>query len=466
MKKFSALLLVALVGATVASIRWDAVPLDDRLVRIKADSAYPALAAALADEPTDVLTTLLAYRGDEVLRLKAQAAVLEHPRLARKILPLYGLEPEFRTILRSYGSGVLLPIDHFLDNEIGLLAAREYASRKAAAAKGAATHWWRSMTSSASGKQPAESDTAADAADAAGAASAAPGAPAGAKAAGEMPTPEQRGWYAVHFIAEEGHDFLGQFALDAEGRTQWIQTERFLEGFSWLLASGVRTLETKARTDETIDAADIGWAALDAAAFVGAAYLLRAGKAATNSARAARAASVSGRAVGWGARAAKAAQAGFQTLRIAKWPAIVATAYVVVRHPSLVTSALAGVADLVGLPVLLVQVLGWTAILLPLFVLAWWITLAASWALARIRRTALRSSRARDHPGEARSASCSTRHRIFPVADRGSASTNSTMRGALYAAITSCAQSTISSAPTRPRIASRSTTTAFTVSPR
>src|SRR5690606_10026436 len=86
MKKFSVLLLVALVVATAASVRWDAVPLDDRLVRIQVDSAYPDLAAALADEPTDVLATLVAYRDDEVLRLKAQAAVLEHPRLARRIL--------------------------------------------------------------------------------------------------------------------------------------------------------------------------------------------------------------------------------------------------------------------------------------------------------------------------------------------------------------------------------------------
>ncbi len=395
MKKFSVLLLAALVVATVAGIRWDAVPLEDRLVRIQADSAYPDLAAALADEPTDVLVTLLAYRGDEVLRLKAQAAVLEHPRLARRILPLYGLEPEFRAILRSYGSGVLLPIDHFLDNEIVLLTAREYASRKAAAARGAAAHWWRSMTSSASGEQPGEPDTAADAAgaanDAPDAAAVAPGITAGANAAGAMLAPEQRGWYAVHFIAEGGHDFLGQFTLDAEGHTQWIQTERFLEGVSWLLASGVRTLETKARTDEPIVAADIGWAALDAAAFVGAAYLLRAGKAAANSTRAAKAASVSGRAAGWGPRAAKAVQAGLQTLRIAKWPAIVATAYVVVRHPSLVSSALAGVADLFGVPFLLAQVLGWTAILLPVFVLAWWIALVAKWALGRIGRAAVRS---------------------------------------------------------------------------
>lgn len=403
MKKFSVLLLVALVVATAASVRWDAVPLDDRLVRIQVDSAYPDLAAALADEPTDVLATLVAYRDDEVLRLKAQAAVLEHPRLARRILPLYGLEPEFRTILRTYGSGILLPIDHFLDNEIVLLTAREYASRKATAAQGLATRWWRSMTSSDFGVQAGAPDAKADAAGAAtGAPGAASGAPATASSAntvGDTPTPEkrltpeQRGWYAVHFIAEEGHDFLGQFVLDAEGRTQWIQTERFLEGVSWLLASGVRKLETKTRTDETIDAADIGWAALDAAAFIGAAYLLRAGKAASSSARAAKAASVPGRAAGWSSRAAKAAQAGLQTLRIAKWPAIVATAYVVVRHPSLVSSVLAGVAELVGLPVLLVQVLGWTVILLPAFVLAWWVALAARWALRRIAHASVDASR-------------------------------------------------------------------------
>lgn len=397
------LLLLALVVATVASVRWDATPLEDRLVRIQAESAYPELATALADEPTDLLATLVAYHDDEVLRLKAQAAVLEHPRLARRILPLYGLEPEFRTILRSYGSAVLLPIDHFLDNEIGMLAAREYASRRAAAAKVAATRWWRSVTSSPSGEQPGEPDAKVDpagaATDAPDAATAAPDTAAGTNANTGTLTPEQRGWYAVHFIAAEGHDFLGQFVLDAEGRTQWIQTERVLEGINWLLASGVRSLETKARTDEAIEAADIGWAALDAAAFIGAAYLLRAGKAAKGSASAAKAANVSGRAAGWGTRATKAAQAGLQTLRLAKWPAIVATAYVVVRHPSLVSSALAAAADLVGLPVLLVQVLGWTLILLPVFVLAWWIARVARWALLRIAHATMHAS---DHRGRRR----------------------------------------------------------------
>lgn len=364
MRKFAVLLLAALVIATIASLRWTAAPVEERLVRIQAQSAFPDMARALADEPIDVLGTLIAYRDDKVLLLKAQAAVLEHPRLARRILPLYGPEPEFREILRQHGASVLLPIDYFLENEVGMLTARAYAARTAAAAKAAAARLWGSRPPSS--EDPATSVRAHD----------------------EPLTPEQRGWYAVHFVRAEGHDFLGQFAMDVEGRTQWIQTERFLEGMNWLLASGVRELETKARTDERIDAADIGWAALDAAAFVGATWLLRAGKATTATARSAKAASVAGRASGYAPRLAKAARAGLETLRLAKWPALLATAWVVVRHPSLVGDMLAGAATWLGLPVLPVQVLGWTVILLPVLLLTGWI----AWMTVRVARAMLRGA--------------------------------------------------------------------------
>jgi hypothetical protein len=66
------------------------LPLEERLVRIQAQEAFPALFEKLANEPIEVLATLADYAEDEILLLKAQAAVIRHPELARRILPLNG----------------------------------------------------------------------------------------------------------------------------------------------------------------------------------------------------------------------------------------------------------------------------------------------------------------------------------------------------------------------------------------
>lgn len=328
MKRFFVFLVAALTIAAVAGIRWQPEPLEERVVRIRAAEEFPDLARALADEPVEVLAELVDYADDKVLLLKAQAAVLRHPRLAREILPVYGQEPEFREILRAHGDEVLLPIDYFLRNEVRTVALAHTIAR----------------IFSRTG----------DAADL---------------------TPRERGWAAIHFVRDEGHDFLGQFALDAQGEVQWIQTERVLEGLNSLFAGGVRTLETKKRTGAEIEAGDLGWAALDGLAFVGATALLRAGKAAstaTKAATTARSASVSARAAAWSTHAAKATRIGLlQSVRYAKWPAILATGYVVVRHPAFVGDVLSGLADAIGWPRWVVLGIGWTLLLLPVFLAAW-----------------------------------------------------------------------------------------------
>src|SRR5690606_5612549 len=217
-------------------------------------------------------------------------------------------------------------------------------------------------------------------------------------------TPRERGWYAVHFVRDEGHDFLGQFALDAQGNTQWIQTERVLEVLSALFASGVRSLEAKARTGVEIAASDLGWAAVDGLAIVGATALLRAGKAASAATKAttsARSATLSTRAAAYSSHVAKAARIGVRSVSYAKWPAIVATAYLVVRHPSIIGDVLSELAGVLGWPQWVVHALGWTLLLLPMFLVA-----AIAWrALRRIvplrhRETPLPRLRVRrDLPG-------------------------------------------------------------------
>ena len=161
----------------------------------------------------------------------------------------------------------------------------------------------------------------------------------------------------------EGYDFLGQFVLTQNGEVAWIQTERVLEGINRFFASGVKGLETKLRRDDPIAAGDVGWAALDVAIGVGAFKMLRMGKAATVSARPM---TFSQRSAVLGAGLWRGSVVG---ARLVKYGAPAVLAYIAVRHPSVINSMLGSVAEKMGLPVGLVQVVGWTFILLPILVL-------------------------------------------------------------------------------------------------
>src|SRR5690625_771665 len=109
MKKLSLLLLTAVLVAIAASAGWQEMPLEERFIRIQAAEAMPEFGLAVQQEPVAVQAVLLEYIDDQLLLLKAQAALVSHPELARRILPLYGSEPEFQSILKAYGDSIFLP---------------------------------------------------------------------------------------------------------------------------------------------------------------------------------------------------------------------------------------------------------------------------------------------------------------------------------------------------------------------
>jgi hypothetical protein len=335
MKKLILLLCIATLLAVGASTGWQAKPLDEKLMQLHLE-ALPALAPALGNEPAAIQAILLEYADDEALLLKAQAALLRRPVLAREILALYGHEPEFREILLVHGDSILLPIDYFLKNRIRTLELRHYANKQFEAARQQAGRLFTP-----------ESATEAD--------------PALAGMDSRL-TPEQRGWYAVNFIREEGHRFLGQFALDSQGQARWIQTERLLGETSSFFLGGIRTLETKARTDEPIGVADLGWAAVDFLVVTSTFKILRIGKAAAVGSRATAA-----------SRLAKIGRSGARTMKYGAALTTVAVVYVAARHPSLVNDALAAVATMLNLPVLPFQIIGWILLLLPLLYMGTWL---------------------------------------------------------------------------------------------
>jgi hypothetical protein len=355
MKKRSLFLAAtAAVAATFISLTWQPLSFQERAVQLQIEQSPPDLVAVLNKEPLGVKAVLLDYANDPVLRFKAQAAVLKYPQFAREILPLYGDAPEFQEILLAYGESVLPPIDYFLNHDVYTTDLAHHAGRKITSLKTFA----RRLLGAPEQRN--------------GAVQAAPQASATQdESEAEKPlTREQRGWYAVNYIRGEGHDFLGQFVVDGQGQPKWIQSERLLEDASALFMRGIKDLETKAQTHQTVTAGDVGSATLDMFVMASAIKLVRLGEAAAASDKSL---SISTRTAALSSRAARGTRLALKIAQYGKWPALAVTAYMALRHPSIISDALADLAHLLGLPTWLGLFAGWTLILLPAFYLGSWV---------------------------------------------------------------------------------------------
>jgi len=328
MRSLTFLLAAALAGALVLAAASSREPFAARVVRLEAAAALPGMSERLARESLAVNAVLLEYASDAALRLNAHLALLRHPQLAREILPLYGLEPEFRDILARHGPAVLPPIAWFMADESRPLELLHAAGEALQGARRLVTGLW--------GARPA----------------------AGTPAPHGGPDAVTRGWYAVGMIRDQGHDLLGQFVLDEHGRVQRVQTERLAEAASSLFSGGIRTLETSLRRGREPDAWEYLWAGVDLAVVAGTVKLLRMGRVATGGA---------GRALP--ARTALPARAVLRAtrtaLRAGRYAVPLAVAAAVLRHPSLLSGLAAQAAALLRLPVWLVQGAVWFLVLLP-----------------------------------------------------------------------------------------------------
>lgn len=320
MRRLLVMLLLATLGALALGARFSPMPVEERVVRIRAADLPGGDSQQIASLPIEVQAVLVDYAGDEALSLKAQAALRLQPVRAARVLALYGPEPDFMAILRTHGDSVLLPIEFFLDNEIAALTM--------------ARRLW-----------PGNGDR-------------------------QSPSAEERGWQAVQYIREEGHGFLGQFVVDADGRVQWLQSERVLEGLGQFFAGGVRRLESRWRTGEPIEAADVGWAMVDVVAVVGAVHLLRIGKLAASAARGGDAATQASR---FAIRLARAGQVGANVASRMKWPALLGAGYLVLRNPALLGDVFSTVGGWFGLSTEIAVIGGWALLLLVVLTLASWL---------------------------------------------------------------------------------------------
>lgn len=327
--------VAALAAAVCISLFWKPLPIEERLVQLQVEQLLPEYADELGRESIELQAQFIDYARDEnpVLAAKARLALLRYPEMTRSILAMYGAEPEFQDVLREYGEQIIPPIHYFLNHEIRSVSLTKHAS--GLLESGLAT--LRQLMGDKKITDTPPSDE-----------------PKGAV------TPEERGWYAVMFIQQEGHDFLGQFVVGQDGQVSWVQTERVLEGINAFFASGVRGLETKYRRNEVVEMSDMGWAALDVAIGVSALKILRIGRA---SAATARTMSYSQRSVALSSAMLRSSAIG---LRLAKYGAPIALAYIAIRHPSVLNSIFGRIAETLGVSVLMMQILGWTLVLLPI----------------------------------------------------------------------------------------------------
>jgi hypothetical protein len=332
-RKLSFFLAASVVVSLIICQSWKPASYAEQLIRIQAEQELGPIDRAILNEPIEAQAMLLDYSGNKELVFKAWITLLKYQERGRDILLLYGSESQFKEILLRYGESVIPVIQYFREHDIWSIKARvttenvvQSVSESAKRIRNRVTENEHKNSNSIVQTQPGELG------------------------------PKERGWYAVNYIKEEGHDFLGQFVVDKDNRVKWNQTNRTVKAVISFFTSGVRTLETKYDLGEDITASDAFWAALDVAVVVAPLKMLVAGKVVAPS----------GKELSLVTRTklfAPRLVAKEQIFRkIGKYGPAVAIAFIAIRNPSLINSVFAEIAKLLGVNPWLVQFVGWVLI--------------------------------------------------------------------------------------------------------
>jgi hypothetical protein len=262
--------------------------------------------------------------------MEAYIAERKYPGKAAKIYGLYGEEREFQEDIDRHGPTEVVPI-------IGYFLEHESLAMEAQAMIGCGTSILRESFA------------------------------AYAKLArcSESLSPEQRGWLAVLFIHDDGHDFLGQFAVRPDGTVVRLQVQRVASAVKSFLAGHMFDLEKKYGMGETVLARDWALAGAEAALLImgGKGILSLIGRHAAKAKLAS-----SGMKMGVWAKAKILAPKVLGS-RIVRWGTAGAVGYLLVRHPAAFHSLVGIVAESIGLPAWFLQGLAWTVISFVLFTL-------------------------------------------------------------------------------------------------
>ena len=338
--KVIALVAISIVVAGMICLFSTTEAFTDRLIRVQAKATLAPIDARIIEEPLAIQAVLLDYSKDRELTLKAWISLFKYPEQSRHILQLYGTDQEFKSILLSYGDSIIPAIQYFLDNDVKTLVARHVVRTAAVAG-------WEKLKGKVSGND----------------------APNSVEEKPSQPVelgPYERGRYAISFIRDHGHTFLGEFVINEKQVAIRIQTQRISNALAGLFTSGVKNLEKKYVLDESINGADVFFATMDLLPMVVSLKLLRAGRvvAATG-----KELTVMNRIRLFGPTLIpKSPFLG----KLGKFGMVVATAYVVIAHPTLLNSLFRELAESLGLNPLLIQFLGWFIIvMIPLYFIAW-----------------------------------------------------------------------------------------------
>lgn len=356
MRSWQIIVVTAIVIAGLASTLASHESFEAKLVSLEVQRALPALAPTLEHESPEINALFLSYAADQALWMSASLAILRHDDIARSILIDYGLSPQFQEVLVRFGADAVLPISYFRDHDIATLRAQHWVGERYQQV----SRWW------------SDEEGGADSAF----------------------TPYRRGQMGVALLDANGHALLNQFVVSEQGGVEWLQGERLVAGVGDFFTSGLRDLESQWRRGDAIGAADLGWAGVDLLVMASTVKVLRAGRAA----RTARLGSVEAQGARAGWRQGIVASGGrFATLpRMAKVAAVATTAYVVVRHPSLVSALGANLATRLGWPVWLGQFLIWLIVLLPVLIIARfiyrWLFTPLLWLLVPLMRMCFKAA--------------------------------------------------------------------------
>ncbi|WP_404466436.1 hypothetical protein [Vreelandella aquamarina] len=367
MRPWQWIALVAIVMAGLLTVTASQKPFEEALVRLEVERALPALEPTFQEESAEINALFLHYASDQALWMSASLAILRHGDIARSVLLDYGLSPQFQQVLMRFGADAVLPISYFRDHDVTTLRAQHWIGERYQQV----SRWW--------GDEPSDTDELGD---------------ADVEAAMAELTPLRRGQMGIALLDSNGHGLLNQFVVDDEGNVAWLQGERLVSGVGDFFTSGLRDLESQWRRGEAIGASDLGWAGVDLLVMASTVKVLRAGRAA----RTARVGGVEAQAARTGVRQGIVATSGrFATLpRMAKVAAVAGTAYVVIRHPSLVSALGANLSQWLGWPTWLGQFLVWLMVLLPVMFIARfiyrWLLTPLLWLLMPLMRVCFKAA--------------------------------------------------------------------------
>jgi hypothetical protein len=310
------LLAISITIAIVLSFALKSLSLDDLLIDLAVEDNLSYFSKALDNEPVETKAILLDYADNQELVLKSFIALKKYPKFAESIFVTYGQEPEFKKAIIRYGDGVVPVVDYFLKNEVTMLTVQETAS-----------NLWQALQGKLSENKPIVAEV----------------------------NSQQRGWYAIN---EDGYNFLGQFAVDKNNNTHWIQSDRTTKAVTDFFTGGIRELEMKYKTNEEITNGDILWAGVDVIALASTVKLLKASKGVSTTSKSL---SVTKKTSLFSAKLIQN-----KTLQnVLKYSAVATTAYIVIKHPSVINSMLDESAKLLGIRPELVKIVGWFLLLFP-----------------------------------------------------------------------------------------------------